>query len=76
MKKVGSDQATLRLVQYGMRGERLFHFRGACLEDLKQIPVAAFEVVENLRQLSARSPGLQPKDSFDNMVGPGLVGRV
>ena len=35
VKEVGSDQAALRLVQYGMRLQRIFHLGRARLEDLE-----------------------------------------
>ena len=76
VKKIGSDQAALRLVQYGMRLQRLFHLRGARLEDLEQIPVTTFEVLEHFGQLPRGGPGLEPKNPADDMVGPGLVRRV
>ena len=76
VQKVGPDQAALRLVQDGMWLQRLFHLSGACLEDFQQVPVTAFEVFEHFGQLSRGSPGLEPKDPVDDMVGPGLIGRV
>ena len=76
VKEVRSDQAALRLVQYGMRLQRLFHLCGARLEDLQQIPVTAFEVFEHLGQLPRGSTGLKPKNPADDMVGPGFVRRV
>jgi len=59
-----------------MRLQRLFHLCGARLEDFQQVPVTAFEVFEHFGQLSRGSPGLEPKDPADDMVGPGLIGRV
>ena len=76
MKKVRSDQATLRLVQYGMRLQCLFHLRGTRLEDLEQVPVTTFEIFEHLGELPRGSPGLKPKNPADDMIGPGLIGRV
>ena len=57
VKKIRADQAALRLVQYGMRLERLFHLGGARLEDLEQVPVTAFEILEHFGQLPRGSPG-------------------
>ena len=51
VKKIGPDQAALRLVQWGMRLERLFHLGGARLENVEQVPVAAFEILKHLAQL-------------------------
>jgi hypothetical protein len=76
MKKVRSDQAALRLVEYRMRLEHLFHLCGARLENLQQVPVTAFEVFKHLGELPRGSPGLKPKNPADNMIGPGLIGRV
>ena len=76
MKKICPDQAALRLVQFGMRLQRLFHLCGARLEDLEQVPVTTFEIFEHFGQLLRGSLGLEPKNPVDDMVGPGLVGRV
>ena len=76
VKKIGSDQAALRLVQYGMRLQCLFHLCGARLEDLEQVPVTAFEVLEHFGELPRGGSGLEPKNPADDMVGPGLIGRV
>ena len=76
VKKIGSDQATLCLVQYGMRVQRFFHLSGARLENLQQIPVATIKVFENLGQLSRCGAGVKPEDSIDDMVGSGLIGGI
>ena len=59
-----------------MRLQGLFHVRGARLEDLQQIPVTTLEVLEHIGQLARGSIGLEPKYSVDNMIGPGLIGRI
>ena len=59
-----------------MRRERLFHVGGAPLEDIKQVPVTAFEIFEHVVQLLCGSVGIEPKNPFDDMIGPRLVGRV
>jgi hypothetical protein len=64
------------LVQFRMRLERLFHVRGAGLEDLEQVSVTAFEIFEHVAQLSCGRIGIEPKDPLDDMVGPRLIGRV
>ena len=56
--------------------ERLFHLCGVCLEYIEQIPMTTFEVFERLAQLLRGSFGLEPKNPADDMVGPGLIGRV
>ena len=59
-----------------MRLQCLFHLGGACLENLQQVSVTPLEVLEHFRQLSRCSPGLEPKNSADDMIGSRLVGRV
>ena len=76
VEKIRADQAALRLVQFGMRLERLFHLGGARLEDVEQISVTAFEVFEHVAQLLRGSLGIEPKHPVDDMIGPGLVGRI
>ena len=76
MKKIGADQAALRLIQFGMRLERLFHLRGARLEEIEQISVATFKIFEHIAELSRGRFGIKPKNPFDNMVGPDLVGWI
>ena len=76
VQKVGADQAALRLVEYGMRRQRLFHLRGARLEDLQQVPVTTFEVLEHIGQLARSGVGLEPKYSADDTIGPGLIRRI
>lgn len=76
MKKICTDQAALRLVQFGMRHQRLFHIRSARLEDIDQIPVTTFEILEHVRQLLRGSVGIEPKNSLDDVIGPDLIGRV
>ena len=76
MKKIGSDQTALRSVQYGMRLQRLFHLRGARLEDFEQVAVTTFEVFQNFGELPRSSARLEPENPAHDMVGPGLVGRV
>lgn len=46
VEKICADQAALRCVQFGMGFQRVFHFCGARLEDIDQVPVTAFEIVE------------------------------
>ena len=59
-----------------MRLQRLFHLGGARLEDLEQVTVTTFEILQHFGELPRSSPGLEPKNPADDMVGPGLVGRV
>ena len=76
MKKIGTDQAALRFIQFGMRHERLFHLCGARLEDIEQVSVTPFEIVEHVAQLLRGSFGIEPKNPADDVVGPGLIGWV
>ncbi len=63
-------------MQCRMRLQRLFHFCGARLEDLKQVSVTTLEIFEHFCQLSRDSLGLKPKNPVNNMVGPSLIGWV
>jgi hypothetical protein len=76
MKKICANQTAPRLVQRDMRLERLFHFRGTGLENLKQIAVAALEIFQHLGQLPGGRLGLELKNPVDNMIGPSLIGWV
>jgi hypothetical protein len=59
-----------------MRLQRHFHLCRARREDLKQIPVTTFEILEHFSQLSGGSLGRKPKDPVDDMIGPDLIGWV
>ena len=76
MKKICTDQATLRFIQIGMWFERVFHLRRAGLEDLQQVPVTTFEIFEHIAQLLRRCFGIEPKNPVDDVVGPGLIGWI
>ena len=76
MKKVRSDEPALRLIQFGVRFERFFHLRGTRLEEIEQISVATFKIFEHIAELSRGRFGIKPKNPFDNMVGPDLVGWI
>ena len=76
MKKIRTDEAALRFIQFSMRLERLFHLRSAGLEEIEQIPVTTFEIFEHVAQLLRGSFGIEPKYPVDNMIGPDLIGRV
>ena len=56
--------------------ERVFHFRGARLEDIDQIPVTAFEIVEHIAQLLLGGVGIEPNYPVDYMISPNLVGEI
>ena len=56
-----------------MRLQRLFHLCRARPEDLKQVPVTAFEILEHLSQLPGGNLGLEPKNPVDDMIGPDFV---
>src|SRR5713226_1598600 len=76
VEKVRADQAPLRPVQFGMLLERRLHLCSACLENIEQVPMATFEVLEHVAQLLRGSVGIEPKNPVDNMVGPDLIGCV
>ena len=59
-----------------MRLERLFHFSGARLENIEQISVTTFEIFEHVVQLLCSRFGIEPENPVDDMVRPGLVGRI
>lgn len=73
MEKVRTDQAALRFVQLHMRLERLFHVRRARFEDLDQVSMAPLEVFENIRKLPLGIVAIEPNNTVDDMIGPGLV---
>ena len=54
----------------------VFHFCGARLEDIEQIPVTTFEILEHLAQLLRGGFGIEPKNPVDDMIGPDLVGGI
>ena len=76
VEKIGADQSTLRLIQLGMRFERVLHLGGARFENVEQVPVAAFEVFKHLAQLLRGGFGIEPKHPVDDMIGADLVRRV
>ena len=76
VEKISADQAALRLIQLGMRFERVFHLCGARFENVEQVPVAAFEVFKHLAQLLRGSFSIEPKHPVDDMIGSDLVSRV
>jgi len=76
VEKICADQAALCLIQLGMRLQRVFHIRGAGLEDIEQISVTAFEIVEHIPQLSCSGFRIEPKYPANDMIGPNLIGRI
>ena len=76
MQKICADQAALRLIQFGMWRERLFHLCSSRLKDLKQIPVAAGKILEHVAQLLRRGFGIEPKHPVDNVIGAGFIDRI
>src|SRR5215207_8659342 len=56
--------------------ERVLHLGGARLEDIKQVPVAAFEILEHLFQLLSGRLGIEPQYPFDYVIGANLVSWV
>ena len=76
MKEIRTDQAALRLVQFGMGLERLLHFRCARLADLEQVPVTTIEIFEHAGQLLLNGIGIKPENPIDDVVGPSLIGWI
>lgn len=66
----------MRLIQYGVVGDRLLHLCRAGFEYLEQISMATIEIVEHFTQLSRGCAGLEAKNPGDDIIGPCLVGRV
>ena len=56
--------------------ERLFHFCGAGLEDLEQVPVTTFEICEHVAQLMRGRFDIEPKNPVDNMICPRLISWI
>ena len=76
IEKIGADELALDLCERSMIGQRIFHLRGARLEGLQQIAMAAEEILQNIGQLTVRCLGIEREHTFDDMVGTGLVGRI
>ena len=74
VQKICTDQSALRPIQFSMRFERLFHLVGARLEDIEQISVTTFKILQHLDQLLRGGFGIKPKNSADDMVGSDLIG--
>src|ERR1700755_927907 len=58
VEKISSDKGALPLIQLRVRLERIFHLCGACFENIDQIPVAAFKILEHLTQMLRRGFGI------------------
>ncbi len=59
-----------------MRFQRVFHFRGARLKDIDQIPVTALKIMKHLAQLLGGSFGIEPHYPANDVIGSNLVGGV
>ena len=59
VQKIGADQLPLYLAENSMSGKGVLHFIGACLENLQQITMAAFEIFEDIGQLAGRRLGVK-----------------
>src|SRR5258708_20534720 len=68
VEKIRTDQAPLRLVQFAMLVERVLHLCGARLENIEQIPMPTFEVLEHVAQLLGGSFGIEPKNPVDDLI--------
>ena len=76
VKKICADQTALRLIQLGVRRQRLFHIRSARLENIEQIPVTTIKIIEHVCQLLFSSLEIEAKNPVDDVIGPGLIGGV
>ena len=76
MEEISSDQTALRLVQRGVWLECVLHLGCARLENIEQIAMTAFEVLQHVAQLLRCGIRIEPQHSIDDMVRPGLVGRI
>ena len=76
IEKIRADQPALRLAQFGMRRERVLHLGGTRLENIEQVPMAAFEVFEHVAQLLRGGIGIEPKYPANDMIGSNLIGWI
>ncbi len=56
--------------------QRVFHIRGARVEDIDQISVTTFETVKHIHQLLCGGFGIEPKHPANDMICPNLIGGV
>lgn len=56
--------------------ERVLHICRARLENIDQISVTAFEIVEHIAQLLCGGFGIEPKYPANDMIGPNLIDGV
>jgi hypothetical protein len=59
-----------------MRRERTFHFGSSRFENIEQIPVTAFKVLQYIAQLLLRAPGIKPQNPLNDMVGAHFISRI
>ena len=59
-----------------MSRQRLFHLVGAELEFLQQVAMPALKVLQDVGQQAGCDLRIERENTFDDMVGAGLVGRV
>lgn len=76
VKKIGADEAALRLIELGMGLERVFHFRGTGLENIEQIPVTPLKILKHVCQLMCGGFRIKPEHPVHDMVRAGLVRRI
>src|SRR5258705_2521431 len=73
VEEIGAHQSALFPCESGVRREGFFHFIGTRLEYLKQITVAALEILEDLGQLVSSGFWIERHDSVDDVIRPCLV---
>jgi hypothetical protein len=59
-----------------MDGNSVLHFDGTRFEDLKQVSMSALKILKDVGELAGDRIGIKSQDPVDDMVRPGLVGRI
>ena len=62
VQEIRADQIPLCFRQNGMRLQRLLHLDGTPLEDLEQVPMPTFEVLEHVGQLLLSGIGVEAQE--------------
>ena len=76
MQEIRADQAALLLAEARVIGKGFFHFDGARLEGVEQVPMAALEIVEHVGELQCHRRRVERQHAIDDVVGAGLVGGI
>src|ERR1700712_5089865 len=76
IEEISSDQLALDAGKSAVSRQRLLHLVGAELEFLQQIAMPALKILQHVCQQAGRDFRIERENTFDNVVGTGLVGRV